>query len=338
MILAHQIDRLSFKHPESIVFIEITGKPYPVGYLGKLELKIKAWFTLWKVLKMYSFNLVWICVWDFRFIKRALSFFSFKGKVVYHFLELDPNNFRFCKDADHIIVPEENRAWLTYFMAKLPQHPWVLPNIPVVDTLSTPFKIPPFLQKLIDEDKVIVFYSGLIDFEKRCLHELITAIALLDHRFHLVLMPGKKLDITFLKTLESRFAKMGATGKVHFIETVAAPHHLKYFKLATVGIGLYRPSSLNQVYAAPNRIYEFSAFGVPVILPHFPHFGSFQNKYPFGIVTADPENIEDIKNKIEMFADKAILQQGRLNSARFFEENGNYAKYAEEILNRIAAL
>lgn len=332
VILAHQIARSSFDHPEAITFVEITGKPYPTSYVGKAWLKAKARVSLWKVLRAHTFELVWVCVWDFRFLKLALDLTAFKGKLVYHFLELDPANFKFCRQADHVIVPEENRAWLTYFMARLPRRPWVLPNIPVLAKSTQPLDIPYHIRVLIDAGKIIVFYSGLIDFEKRCLNELISAIAQLDERFHLILMPGKSIEAATMTAIETRIHNLGAAGKVHLIESVPAPHHLNFFRIATVGIGLYRPTSLNQVYAAPNRIYEFSAFGIPVILPHFPQFISLQDKYPFGVVTADPEDVGDIRRKIEIFGDLLNLEHGRTNSGRFFADNANYAEFAERIL------
>ena len=34
---------------------------------------------------------------------------------------------------------------------------------------------------------------------------------------------------------------------------------------ARIGINFYRPNCLNKAFCAPNKIYEFSGFGIPII-------------------------------------------------------------------------
>jgi glycosyltransferase involved in cell wall biosynthesis len=334
VLMAHRIERSSFQFPEQITFVEITGKAYPLDLPGKISLKIKAAFCLWQVLRKYSFGLVWVCVWDFKYLRFLLNQCGFRGKVVYQFLELDPANFPFCKYADHIVVPEENRGWMTYFMAKLKERPWYLPNIPLVPDFGE-VKVPAKLEKPVKEGKIIIFYSGLIDFYKRCLGELISAIGQLDDRFCLVIMPGRNPDASLTKRIETEAQKLGAEGRVILLDSMPAPSHLSVFRFASAGIGLYRPSSLNQVYAAPNRIYEFTAFGVPVVLPDFPQFVGLASKYPGGIITVDPENIGDIISKLKPLGEESFMEKARNGAARYFSENGHYEHFASAIARKI---
>ena len=334
VLMSHKIDRNSYQFPDQIVFVEISGHAYPLNLAGKISLKIQAAICLYKILKQHSFELIWVCVWDFKYLRTLLNHFGFKGKVVYQFLELDPANFPYCKYADHIVVPEENRAWLTYFMAKLPAKPWYLPNIPLVPNFPNPI-IPEVLQTLVKENRIIVFYSGLIDFYKRCLSELISAIGKLDERYCLVIMPGRNPDTRLLEQIEKQTKSLGAEGKVFLLESMPAPSHLSVFQYASIGIGLYRPSSLNQVYAAPNRIYEFTAFDVPVVLPNFPQFVGLENKYPYGIVTVDPENIEDITEKLHLLGQHGIMEKARESATKYFSENGHYEHFASIIAKKL---
>ena len=52
---------------------------------------------------------------------------------------------------------------------------------------------------------------------------------------------------------------------------ISAPYHLEVTSHAYVGILIYTPvygtftSPLNSIYCAPNKIYEFSQFGIPMI-------------------------------------------------------------------------
>ena len=57
---------------------------------------------------------------------------------------------------------------------------------------------------------------------------------------------------------------------------ITAPYHLEVTSHAFVGILIYTPvyniftSPLNSIYCAPNKIYEFSQFGIPMIGNNIP--------------------------------------------------------------------
>jgi hypothetical protein len=105
---------------------------------------------------------------------------------------------------------------------------------------------------------------------------------------------------------------------------VTAPQHLATIQKADLGIGLYRPTSLNQVYAAPNRLYEFTRFGIPVILPDFPYFRYLSVKYPFAINPVNPESPDDIANSIRMVLQEPNLVKGHENAVKFTNTEGKY--------------
>jgi hypothetical protein len=129
----------------------------------------------------------------------------------------------------------------------------------------------------------------------------------------------------------------GIEDRVHLIGSLPAPHHLRIIQNVDLGIGLYRPISLNQIYAAPNRLHEFSNFGIPLILPAFPTFKSLAIKYPFAINTVDPEVPQSIANVLTELLNEANSKQGVKNAFKFKQENGDYTLFAkqvwEEILN-----
>lgn len=57
---------------------------------------------------------------------------------------------------------------------------------------------------------------------------------------------------------------------------ITAPYHLEVTSHAFIGILIYAPvygtftSPLNSIYCAPNKLYEFSHFGIPMIGNNIP--------------------------------------------------------------------
>lgn len=52
---------------------------------------------------------------------------------------------------------------------------------------------------------------------------------------------------------------------VIYADYIPAPLHLEITSRARIGLLYYEPYSMNQAFCAPNKIYEYSAFGVPMI-------------------------------------------------------------------------
>jgi len=74
-------------------------------------------------------------------------------------------------------------------------------------------------------------------------------------------MPGNAAVEKLLKPYPNAFA----------VPYIAPPNHLAVTARATVGIAVYNASGtnylqrLNAIYCAPNKIYEFAGFGIPVL-------------------------------------------------------------------------
>jgi len=54
------------------------------------------------------------------------------------------------------------------------------------------------------------------------------------------------------------------------IPWVRPPAHLEITSHAHVGIAFYKFDSLNSIFCAPNKIWEYSAFGVPTLCQDIP--------------------------------------------------------------------
>lgn len=54
------------------------------------------------------------------------------------------------------------------------------------------------------------------------------------------------------------------------IEFIPAPDYLLFTSMCYIGIVTYDPFTLNTAYCAPNKIFEYAAFGKPMIANNIP--------------------------------------------------------------------
>jgi hypothetical protein len=281
-----------------------------------------------------KYDVIWIGVWDYKFIDTIARFCGFRGKIVYHFHELETEKYKYCRRADFCVIPEENRSWITFFEAKLQKLPLYLPNIPYLN-YQIDMQIPEEIKEIRKKYKTIVLYQGLIDFTKRCLNELLDAFVIIDSSICLIIMPMPNTPSVTLELLEKKLSELNLSNRVFILASQIPPFHLQYIKHVDIGIGMYRPTSLNQIYAAPNRLFEFGKFNVPIILPNFPAFKGLSYKYPYAINAVDPESGFEIASSISALCNTDNLETGRLNMGRFFADNGDYETFVKNNWKKI---
>ena len=123
--------------------------------------------------------------------------------------------------------------------------------------------------------------------------------------------------------------------KVFFINSEIAPRHLSAIKYVDIGIGLYRATSLNQIYAAPNRLFEFTMYGKPQLLPDFPAFRSLAAKYGHSFTVVDPENIKEIYAALLKYNGKDIMRDAIEGSRNFYRNHGDYTMYFDKFWEQV---
>lgn len=172
---------------------------------------------------------------------------------------------KYALTADMVIVPEVNRAHIQQAYWKLKQTPKVLPNKPTVKKQE--YNLPE-ISKDADSvlnqigNKKIVLYQGVFGYE-RVLDQFIEAVELLGDDYCMLLM-GR--DDDELKKLLQKYPK------TYFVPFIPAPNHLAITQRAHIGVLSYVNTNnirhydpLNALFCAPNKIYEYACFGVPMI-------------------------------------------------------------------------
>lgn len=308
-------------------------------YFTQLLLKLIINHKDKKIIYLVDFQLTWIALLIKTVLKRKHS------KIVYHefeLVEIDKLSkinsyqyrlfYHFSKMLDLVIVPEENR--LNYLYEKInvkKEKFFLLPNTTYSNNLSNNYYF-----KILDElpnDAFIVGHVGNCGLEHFILQYL-KAIELLTTQ--------KDIYFVFVGRMSNQLQQIIDQAKINnlnFIVIPAVPHdNLKniypYFEL---GLILYKPVDLNCSFCAPNKLYEYWSFGIPVIAHNLkglePIFRySFQGKLTDLSI---PENI--ISKILEIKNDKErILRKNTIIS--YFNKKLSLENFLDTIRNRFENL
>lgn len=117
----------------------------------------------------------------------------------------------------------------------------------------------------ISPDSRVLLYQGGFSVG-RGLDVCVAASALLPEDVHLVLLGFGPLTDQLADIAES----LGITDRVHIIDAVPPAELASLTRSADAGLIPYQPVSLNNYLALPNKIFEYTAAGVPVIVSDMP--------------------------------------------------------------------
>lgn len=233
---------------------------------------------------------------------------------------LKMNKTRLGNKALAVVVPEYNRAHITKAWWKLTKLPFVLPN-------------KPYNKKIIDRDaiiddataketlksigeKKIILYQGIMSPE-RPLDVFIDAVDQFNGEYAFVVMSGGK-----------NIYSNSPSPNYYFIPFVAPPNHLQITSHAHIGILSYVPtestgySRLNSLYCAPNKTFEYSMFGIPMLGNDIPGlrflfettgcgicFTSFDKNDVCGAIKKIEENYEEMEIKSKEYYNSCDYRQ-----------------------------
>jgi len=216
---------------------------------------------------------------------------------------------KYANAAQKVVVSESCRAAIQQVWWRLDRKPYVLPNKPIDHPLKRNVGIEnPEVRKVINtlSGKRIILYQGHI-FADRDLTAFARALYRIGDPYKLVLMGrGNRDAVTKLEQL--------CPGLIH-IPFQSPPAHLHVTSHAHIGIAVYDAVSLNNVFCAPNKIWEYTGFGIPVIGNRIPGLEfTVQSSGAGCCVDMTPSAIESAIQRIEKHYDEFSK-----NSRRFFD-------------------
>lgn len=291
--------------------------------------------NIWRFRKLLSstlskkkYDIIWIGSVDTAvYCKKILK--GYKNTIfnIFELYDKFPNILSRIKEvaqkAKVVIVPEYNRAHILKVWLNLQKRPLVIPNKPYFPEVIAEKSTLEIVKKLKSLNKKIILYQGWIS-EERDISRIIEALSMMETQdeFKLVLM-GPVVERKSLNIIKEKYPN------VIYIPYLKPPQHLYVTELAYIGIATYDDSSLNTIFCAPNKIYEYALKGVPILARDIPGLKNTVGNHNIGICV-DTYNKQDIINAI-LNIDKNHEQY--VNATQLFLKESDISQYICSVLD-----
>lgn len=232
---------------------------------------------------------------------------------------------RVINQAELVIMPEYNRAILYKFWFNLKEVPTVLPNKPYFfPTKQEMALLRAKYKKELDiiAGRRVILYQGIIS-EDRDLTNYIKAVKSLGDNYVFVMIGSDWGALSKYLSIDKNILYFGF---------LPAPEYLFFTSIAYIGIVTYDLISLNNAYCAPNKIWEYAKYGVPMIGNDIPglRYSIFQAKAGTSVDENDEASISSginlISNNYEDFS----------SNAKIFFDNQDNISVIKEALNKLS--
>ena len=245
----------------------ILPQSHNVSKISKIKNYIKYRMFVDKVLTDHSQteDIVWLGSLDTAIACKGLIFLK-KNPYVLHLHELYDTHLKKLKvvktiaqNAKYVVVPELNRAGILQVWLELKNRPTVLPNKPYRHPrdkkLIPTHRLTQSILEKYKTDKPIVLYQGHIGGDRNLMPIAQAMKMLPDYEFWL------------LGTDHGSYSEqlLAISDNIKYLGSVPAPYHLEITSYASIGIMSYDPINLNNLYCAPNKLWEYSGFGIPFL-------------------------------------------------------------------------
>ncbi len=258
---------------------------------------------------------------------RTIGRNAFKYKNILQLMELSKYGYSFyylikfplgeyARKSWRTVTVEENRAYIQKVWWDLPQTPYVLPNKPYsIDYGEISCEVQQAVTKMKNDKRKIVLYLGGI-FPDRNFEDYAKAIS--KKEGYVLYIAGK----VFSQSAKELLDKLQKLYPVEYLGAFDPPQHLALVQYAYIGLLPYKPvkggglSELNALYCAPNKIFEYSGYGIPMVGSDVLGLKLPFEKWNMGVCCRDnsEQSIYEAIDKV----DKAHEEMSK-NSRLFFE-------------------
>lgn len=255
----------------------------------------------------------------FEYIVQFYEFEDFALKRKNRFFYSSYDVRRFLSKAKALVHCEYNRAVITNGLYGVNKQFFVLPNKPYDSGIIEPLSLPNEVSELLDdikkkiEGKKVVLYQGIFNASERRLNEFCEAMSLLPNDYVFIAMGGGGGYFEEIK-------KQYNSDRIIFIPFIRPPYHLQITQLATIGVLTYHPANhsyvgvINPLYCAPNKIFEYGKFGIPMIANDVPGLKMIFEAYNCGKTISYPITPQKIADTImSMDKEYEMMREGSKN-------------------------
>lgn len=211
-----------------------------------------------------------------------------KEDYIVSFYELNDTDKKFVEktkkyviNAKELITAEYNRSCIMRVWYRLNYTPTVISNKPYYHPRTRNIDCE---YASLFKDKKVILYQGHIQ-RVRNVNALCDAVENMEGHLLVLMGDGDDEYVNYLK---------GKYKNVLFVDFIAPPHHLDVTSWAHIGIVKYDFTFVNHLYCAPNKIWEYSGFDMPMIGNKLPGLQNTFERYQAGLCidTEDPDEIK----------------------------------------------
>lgn len=190
-----------------------------------------------------------------------------------------------------------SNGYADWFENEYQTRPEVIMNVPVVKPILD-FEISVKLPETKSSEKILL-YQGDINFS-RGIDKMIRAMQFVQNAKLWIIGNGPKKE-----EFEKLTKKLNLTGKVKFIGSVP-PSQLKLITpKADLGLSLEEDYGISYRYALPNKIFDYTHAGIPILGTNLPEIKNIIQKFKLGKILQN-HNPEHIAEMIEQ-----MLSEGK---------------------------
>lgn len=216
-------------------------------------------------------------------------------------------------NAERVFMPEYNRSLLYKIWFGLKEMPVLLPNKPYfIPSVSKIIELRSKYKTYFDQiqGRKVILYQGFIH-PMRTISAFVKAASMLGDDFVFVVMGRDSHGMV------QKYKSMNQN-LIH-IDFIPAPDYLTITSIAHIGILSYAPINLNNAYCAPNKIYEYGAFGIPMIGNNIPGLKVLEQQRAG--LTVDEDDVDAIYNAyLDVDRNHSLYTN---NSRKLFDKTDN---------------
>ena len=145
----------------------------------------------------------------------------------------------------------------------------------------------------VPKNTTILLYQGVVQ-KNRGILQLVKIIEKTHQTVAVVLGNGPYCGL-----LKQYIKKKNLQNRVFMLSAVPYYKLLQVTSSADIGVSLVRPVGLSNLYALPNKLFEYALSGIPTLASNLPNIKKYIDKYPLGWCVNDSDlscQIEIIKN------------------------------------------
>ena len=229
---------------------------------------------------------------------------------------------------DAVVTVSDGIAARLQELYGLTERPTVVRNLPDLRPPNGPVHLRRRLG--LPDDTPLVLHQGAAARGRGC-EALVRAMEHLPEA-HLLFLGDD--DPTYENRLDAVAVESGVSRRVHRLPGVPLEELLSYTAEADVGVSLLEDTCENHRLALPNKVFEYMAAGVPVVVSDLPEVAALVRAHGGGLVAPDPSP-RPLGAAIRAALDMDAVSTSRLTWER---ERGRLLAVYERLSGRRAAM